>query len=211
MGNNCTICGGTVSFLLKKEAFDLYKCSSCSLVFVDPQPTDDFLKEKVYSSEVGYQRYERKDFATIQADTKTIKLLNYLEKQHPAGKTILDVGCSSGEFLYHAQKIGLKAKGVEVNKWTVEIGRSNGLDIFNGFLAEAKFDNASFDIIFLGDIIEHVTSPRDFVAECDRLLKPGGILIISTPNLDCFWSRSTFVLYRLFKIPWSSVTPPHHL
>jgi hypothetical protein len=44
-----------------------------------------------------------------------------------------------------------------------------------------------------------------------NLLKDSGRIIITTPNLDCFWSKSTLLLYKWFGIPWSSLTPPHHL
>jgi SAM-dependent methyltransferase len=62
----------------------------------------------------------------------------------------------------------------------------------------------------LGDVIEHVLSPKDFVNECKKILKKGGIIIISTPNLGCAWARTTLCLSKTFGIPWSSVTPPYH-
>ncbi len=206
----CIICNSASSFLMKKDGYDLYRCPSCSLVFVHPQPASDFLKDKVYSFESGYQSNKKGDFGETIPDKKTEKIMDFLKGNVVKGK-LLDVGCSSGEFMYHAGKLGFDTYGVELNKRTADVARSYGLNVFNGFLKDANFAQDSFDVIFLGDIIEHVNSPREFIQDCHRLLKRGGLIIISTPNLDCIWSRMTFQLYRWFNIPWSSVTPPYHL
>lgn len=113
--------------------------------------------------------------------------------------------------MYLAEKRGVRTSGVELNKRTADIAISNGLNVFNGFLEEAKFKNKCFSAVVLGDVIEHDRDPRSLILECERILEDGGILIISTPNLDCFWPKATFILFKLFKIPWSSVTPPYHL
>jgi SAM-dependent methyltransferase len=210
MTPTCTICSTASPFLLKKDGYDLYRCPSCALVFVYPQPADTFLKEKVYSYESGYQSNKTGAFGKQPKDKKTLKILEMLAEQGKEG-ALLDVGCSNGEFMHFAERDGWNAYGVELNRRTAESARSNGLNVFNGFLHDAKYPHEFFDAIFLGDVIEHVTSPRDFIKECTRILKKDGVLVISTPNLDCFWSQSTFLLYRLFKIPWSSLTPPYHL
>ena len=101
--------------------------------------------------------------------------------------------------------------GVELNERTAEIARENGLGVKHGTLQSASYANNFFDVIFLGDIIEHVSNPRALLAECKRILKHDGTLIISTPNLDSFWAQQTFLLYKFFKMPWSVLTPPHHL
>ncbi len=113
--------------------------------------------------------------------------------------------------MHYAELQGFTPYGVELNRRTAEVAKAHGLNVFNGFLQDAKYENEFFDVVFLGDIIEHVTAPHDLIRECARVLKRGGVIIISTPNLDCMWSKNTLWLYRLFKIPWSSVTPPYHL
>ena len=209
----CTICSTPSPFLMKKDGYDLYRCSACDLVFVSPQPESTFLQDKVYSYESGYQSNKKGDFTDAPKDTKTRKIFEYLTEIHPGTekKNLLDVGCSSGEFMHYAELQGYSADGVELNRRTVEVARAHGLNVFHGFLKDAEFADDFFDVIFLGDIIEHVNSPQELLSECSRVLKKGGTIVISTPNLDCSWSRTTFVLYKLFKIPWSSVTPPYHL
>ncbi len=208
MKPTCHICETPSNFLLTKDGYDLYRCPVCELVFVFPQPVPDFLKDKVYSFESGYQSNKKGNFSDQPVDKKTRKIFELLK-----GKSgnLLDVGCSSGEFMHFAQMKGFKAYGVELNKRTADVAVAHGLAVFNGFLGDAKYQNEFFDVIFLGDIIEHVNSPDSLIAECSRILKKEGMIIISTPNLDCAWSGVTLRLYRVFGIPWSSVTPPYHL
>ncbi len=199
---------------MNKDGFPLYKCPSCLLVFMNPLPQQSFLNRDIYSFESGYQSNKATDLSKTVITKKTEDILNFLKKINPgkfySGKKILDVGCSNGEFLYHAKKSGFETFGVELNKRTADISAKNGIRVFNGLLQDAGFKSDFFDSIFLGDIIEHVLSPGDFVKECNRLMRRGGIIVVSTPNLDCFWSRFTLMLYQIFNIPWSSVTPPYH-
>jgi 2-polyprenyl-3-methyl-5-hydroxy-6-metoxy-1,4-benzoquinol methylase len=207
---DCHICKGDAEFLLNKDGFDLYRCPRCKLVFVYPQPTEEFLRKELYSYESGYQANRVEDLSKRAEDKRARTVLDSLTKINPKGR-ILDVGCANGQFMYWAQKRGFEAAGVELNRRTAEVARGYGFEVYNGFLEEADFAQESFDAIFLGEIIEHVPNPRDFVGNCSKLLRPGGLIAITTPNLNCFWSRSTFLLWRIFKIPWSSVTPPYHL
>jgi SAM-dependent methyltransferase len=210
MTPKCTICETESPFLLKKDGYDLYRCPTCALVFVYPQPKDDFLKDKVYSYESGYQSNKKGIYTDKPKDKKTEQTFYTLEDLGVEG-TLLDVGCSNGEFMHYAQLQGFTAYGVELNRRTAEIAKENGFNVYNGYLKDAGYADEFFDVVYLGDVIEHVTNPHDLIKECSRILKKGGVMVISTPNLDCPWPKSTFWLYKLFKIPWSSVTPPYHL
>jgi 2-polyprenyl-3-methyl-5-hydroxy-6-metoxy-1,4-benzoquinol methylase len=210
MTPSCTICTTPSPHLLTKDGYDLYCCPTCGLVFVYPLPKQEFLTEKVYSYESGYQSNKKGDFKDKPTDIKTKRIFDILDELEKEGN-LLDVGCSSGEFMHYAELEGFTTYGVELNRRTAEVARAQGLNVFNGFLEDAKYESDFFDVIFLGDVIEHVTSPRNLIKECTRVLKRGGIMVISTPNLDCPWAATTFKLNQLFKIPWSSVTPPYHL
>ncbi|MEK9131685.1 MAG: class I SAM-dependent methyltransferase [Patescibacteria group bacterium] len=209
MQPSCHICGIGSVFLLTKDGYALYRCSNCLLVFVSPTPTEDFLSQEVYSEESGYQAHKKSDFSELVQDGKTRKIFEELGQRQ--GRTLLDVGCSSGEFLYWAQKAGFDVSGVELNPRTATIAKQNGLAVTVGTIESLPISAGTFDIIFLGDVIEHVPNPRKLIADCKRLLNPSGILIISTPNLDCLWGRITLSLYRWFRIPPSTLTPPFHL
>ena len=209
-GMNCSICNIKTSFFLKKDGYNYQKCSICGLVFVYPQPSELELHEDVYSEKAGYQKHKKKDLSEIKENSHIKKILDFLVRVNIQGK-LLDVGCSSGEFLYFAKQRGFETYGVELNELTAHIAIKNGLTVHIGTIEDAQYADNFFDVIFLGDIIEHVKDPRALLTECRRILKSGGTLIVSTPNLDSFWARVTFKLYQWFKIPWSVLTPPHHL
>lgn len=205
----CAVCKSEASFFVTKDGFDEYMCPTCDLSFVYPQPEMKFLSEEVYSAKSGYQANKSTDLSTTVPTYKQKKLLKYLS-QRPVG-TFLDVGCSSGELMYLAKKLGYHVIGVELNARTVNIARQNGLKVYQGTLDSLDLSPGSLDIIHMGDLLEHVPDPRALIDQAKKLLKPNGELIILTPNTDCFWSHITKKLYEWFGIPWSLLTPPHHL
>jgi SAM-dependent methyltransferase len=210
MKPRCHICDNESEFLLTKDGYPLFKCPNCNLVFVFPMVEDTYLKEEVYSAKSGYQGHRAKeDLKSLPPTKRFDSVFGYLGNVE--GKKILDVGASNGEFLYLLKKKGADTYGVEINTKTANTARKLGLNIFVGFLVDAKFPDNFFDYVHLGDILEHVTDPRKLLIECGRILKPGGAVIIRTLNMDCFWARVTLRMYYLFGIPWSAVTPPHHL
>jgi len=204
----CFICNTQTEYFLKKDGYIYRMCATCGLVFVCPQPKEEYLADEVYSEKAGYQKHRKKVAAKENQHIK--KILDFLNKNNIAGK-LLDVGCSNGDFLYFAKQRGFEPYGVELNEFTAKVAQSRGLNIKKGTLKGARYADNFFDVIFLGDIIEHVRDPRELLVECKRALKTGGMLIISTPNLDSFWAKATFKLYTWFNIPWSVLTPPHHL
>jgi len=211
MNPKCHICNNDSKFLLNKDDFDLYKCGNCELVFVYPQPTQEFLQEKIYSHKSGYQSNRARQDLSLDKERKRVKIIfDYFQSVKSDGK-ILDVGCGNGQMLYWAKERGLKGAGVELNKRTADRAKEYGFEVYNGFLKDAPFQKNSFDFVFLGEIIEHVNEPRELIKESAKFLKTNGLIGITTPNIDCAWSKTTFWFYKKFGIPWSSVTPPYHL
>jgi len=95
---------------------------------------------------------------------------------------LLDVGCSSGAFLNSARSLGFKTFGVEPAKQAANTAKQSGLNVVAGTLEQAKYANNSFDAITLFEVIEHLKEPKLLMQEIYRVLKPGGILLISTGN-----------------------------
>lgn len=109
----------------------------------------------------------------------------------PAQTRLLDVGCSSGAFLGAAVKLGYAAEGVEPAPQAAATARAAGLKVHTGLLHEAAFASASFDAITLLEVIEHLKEPLPLLQECQRILKPGGILLVGTANADS-WQAKAF-------------------
>jgi 2-polyprenyl-3-methyl-5-hydroxy-6-metoxy-1,4-benzoquinol methylase len=204
------VCQTASPWWLEKDQHQFYQCPKCQLAFVWPEPTQAFLSEEVYSKKAGYQGNKAKNLALVPLAPKQQKVLDYLLTQKPQGR-LLDVGCSNGHFLFWAKQAGLEVVGVELNPATAEIAQKNGLSVSVGTIESATFEPSSFDFILMGDLIEHVTNPRAVIQAASKLLRPGGLLVLVTPNLDCFWSKMVLNLKRCFSAPPSVLTPPHHL
>ncbi|NJM05091.1 class I SAM-dependent methyltransferase [Candidatus Gracilibacteria bacterium] len=103
---------------------------------------------------------------------------------HTPGR-ILDVGCATGIFLDGMRRLGWQVQGIEPTHSAAQYARTRfALDVFEGRLEDAQLPSGSFDAITLWDVLEHVHEPRPILAELARLLRPGGLLVLSLPNPD---------------------------
>ena len=197
--NKCIICNSRdLFFVFKKNNYNFFKCNKCGLIYVYPQPALNWLINNCYSQNSGYHSRLTKNLQKIKRYKKRfIRILDKLDEFKTSGN-LLDVGCSNGEFLFMAKQKGFNAYGVEVNKETAKIATDNGFNVFNGTLEDANFKDNYFSVIHLGDVIEHVPDPVALLKESKRVLKRGGIIIISTVNLECFWARTTHLFYQWF-------------
>lgn len=94
-------------------------------------------------------------------------------------KTVLDIGCSFGEFLIN---FGKNSVGITIAEDEVEYGRKKGLDIRQGNIESDDFIlNEKFDVIFSNNLFEHLYSPHNFLCKIKKYLKPNGMLILGVP------------------------------
>lgn len=99
-----------------------------------------------------------------------------------AAVSLLDIGCSSGALLRSALHHGFVAEGVEPAAQAAEFARSGGLNVFHGFLQDARYPSSSFDAVTLMEVIEHLPDPNALLKEVWRVLKPNGVLVVGTGN-----------------------------
>jgi 2-polyprenyl-3-methyl-5-hydroxy-6-metoxy-1,4-benzoquinol methylase len=100
------------------------------------------------------------------------------------GRRLLDVGCGDGSFLRQAQACGWQVEGLDPDPQAVAEGRRQGLPLRQGGLEALAGQSACFDRLTLSHVIEHLHDPAAALADCHRLLRPGGRLWIATPNID---------------------------
>ena len=95
---------------------------------------------------------------------------------------LIDVGCSRGQFVASACQIGFNAEGVEPAPHIAAAAQAAGLKVHQGLLEDLHFPDASFDVLTLFEVVEHLKQPLKLLRECHRVLKPGGMLLLSTGN-----------------------------
>lgn len=121
----------------------------------------------------------------------------------PRGR-LLDVGCGSGEWLIEMRERGWEVEGVDFDEGAVTAAKQRGLPVRCGSLEEHTLPGSSFDAVTLSHVVEHLSNPIETLAECARILKPGGKLVLMTPN-------GASLGHRIFKQSWRGLEPPRHL
>jgi 2-polyprenyl-3-methyl-5-hydroxy-6-metoxy-1,4-benzoquinol methylase len=200
------------------KEYDLLKCKNCSVKFLYPLPST--AHQKKYYNDPLYQ--ESKYFVHMKRDYKGSREYKIFDRgtalidSGTKGK-VLDIGCSSGVFLDMMRTKGWDVAGVELCGEFVKLARELfGLEnIFNGTLEEARFEDESFDLITMWDLVEHVPDPSSLLLEAERILKPTGLLLILTPDENSLIKYLTNMSYRItlghFRLPVSVIYDEHHL
>jgi len=189
----CLHCGATelASLPLAYEfrgRFPAVRCPRCGLIFLAVQPAPEALAE-LYSA-----RYFESDFRcgrseSAYADEDAFReenrhLVDSFDALIPAAgrpRRLLEIGCAGGWLLKHARERGWEVRGVELSADAVARARALGLDVFHGDLESARFPDATFDLVYMGDVLEHVPDCRTVLAEVARVLLPGGRLFLRGP------------------------------
>jgi 2-polyprenyl-3-methyl-5-hydroxy-6-metoxy-1,4-benzoquinol methylase len=195
MFNACEICGtnewnsivyeGAVrsgSFGTQTEGGKVARCDGCGV---------DRLDESVNISALAYesdnyriamaQGLEVEDFFS-HADPVQIYNLSAFWPLSLRGKVIADIGCGAGSFLSHVSGLAEKIIAVEPTERYHNSLRQRGYDVFSYATDALKVHPEGVDLAVSFQVIEHVLNPRAFLTELAALLKPGGSLIIATPN-----------------------------
>jgi len=117
---------------------------------------------------------------------------------------LLDVGCGEGRFVLLAQSLGFKAMGLDPDQRAIEMGRQNGLDIREGSLPSTQFAETGFSHITLSHVLEHLHEPKLAIRQSFGLLRPGGRIWLSQPNLGALGLKK-------FGRNWRGLEAPRHL
>ncbi len=178
--------------------FSIFKCQDCGIYLISPKISPDEMEKYYPDKYICYQEAIEDDdnlYRRLDRKNAVIKRCKIVKKIYKEPGEILDVGCATGLFLNEMEKLGWKVNGVEPNKNAAKYAKKRfGLDVFCGYLNDAKFPGGSFDVITLWDVLEHVPSPNELMEEINRLLKPGGLVIGTLPNAKA-WERYLFGEY----------------
>lgn len=215
---SCDLCGGRNFWsVLETRRLDgpLLLCDGCGLYFValrheassnasrpnaSQEVADEMVRLAGRARELALvdpkvEESER-PWRELMARERVADLLSYL----PSGR-ILEIGSSTGEMLA-AASASFDAYGIEPDERLWRIATSRGLNCLNTTLIDAHFPDGYFDLAASYHVIEHVPSPAAELKELHRILRPGGWLVMETPNIANLW-------YRLLGARWRQFIPDH--
>jgi 2-polyprenyl-3-methyl-5-hydroxy-6-metoxy-1,4-benzoquinol methylase len=118
---------------------------------------------------------------------------------------LLDYGCGSGWYAQQMRALGWQVTGMDFSAYAAEqVQRHFGIPTLAGSLPHPQVAPASFDVITMGAVLEHVHDPHRLIEAAATALQPGGYVVVSVPNLAS-WG------FRYFREDWWGLQLPHHL
>jgi 2-polyprenyl-3-methyl-5-hydroxy-6-metoxy-1,4-benzoquinol methylase len=203
----CSKCGHTVVAFathtgVGETTYSVCYCAACGLAKTVPSPDDATLHE-LHSTQY-YRNGEGVRFTTpLEWLVEGMRRWRIYRLSHFArtGRA-LDIGCGSGRFLRALRHSGWEVAGLELNDDTATAARTvHGLMVETALEA---FADSSFDLITITHVLEHIRDPHQMLADCVRLLKPGGVIAVAVPNIDSWQARWT-------RDGWFHLDLPRHL
>jgi 2-polyprenyl-3-methyl-5-hydroxy-6-metoxy-1,4-benzoquinol methylase len=218
--NPCDTCGGARFRVIFPDhpILDgpLVACGDCGLVQVNPpfgryQIADTATRDAraaAYARQAAAVRTALQYRPEIEDAERTVRERCWIERldrieQVASRGRLLEIG-SDGQFLRLAASRGWSVTGVQPDVGTCTQARTlHGIELTTATLSEARFPDASFDLVVMFHVIEHVASPKELCRESFRLLRPGGTLCVETPNVDTLW-------FRVLGSRWRQLIPDHY-
>ena len=208
----CNHCRSPRARLIAKvQGYSLVRCADCSLAYIADPPEPAALAA-MYQAGNDYHTHLHdagsEEFARMTQIAR--EHLAFVRRWADRGR-VLDVGCSTGLFLNEARKAGFEVSGIEFSEASAQFARDQfGLSVTNGDIHAAGIAPESLDVLTMFDVIEHVRDPAGDIAAAHRLIKPGGLFILSTPNIDGLFPRASEPLAGPLGY-WPHPEPPWHL
>jgi len=210
----CNICQASLEqsrdFRWEKDCYSIFQCPSCGTLIRGDLPDSDALREiygpayfldasgttrgQGYSHYLGEEQNHRANAAVR---------VRLLERYESPGR-LLDVGCAAGFFLDEARRRGWQVQGVELSGEMAAYARAQlKLDVWQGSFDDAALEPGTFDVITMWDYLEHSVDPAGDLQRSAALLRPGGVLAVSTGD-------AASIAARVFGRRWHLLTPRHH-
>lgn len=217
----CLACGSrrlaraAMRYEWQGASFPAARCHDCGMLFLKVQPVGESLA-RMYSAEYFAQDFRcgrsdapSTDEAAFRAENDG--LLDRLERWRGEGR-LLEVGSATGLLLKRARERGWRATGVELSPDAVAHAKALGLDVHQGTLADAALPGDAFDVVYMGDVLEHVPDCRATLAEVARVLVPGGHAVVRGPiTTHSLARRLGLALYGALGRDIVLREPPYHL
>lgn len=207
----CPLCGPSAAAVTRYDfaPYRVVACSNCGLNYLSPRLTQEailklYKDEAYYNSNIsgqGYDEYMEIGDNWVKTFTRRLKQI----APYKSAGIVLDIGCGPGYFLTAAQKLEFDVHGLDPSDYIVGMGQKTWGDRMRlGLIETADYPSESFDLVVAFDTFEHIYDPKKFLSAIHRVLKPGGVLAITTPD-------PTSTLAKVSGRNWVSFKLPEHV
>jgi 2-polyprenyl-3-methyl-5-hydroxy-6-metoxy-1,4-benzoquinol methylase/glycosyltransferase involved in cell wall biosynthesis len=189
----CPVCRTGASRVVAeaREGVRLRRCSDCGLHFhrgfADTLEAEDYYSSYYHTENLAFSPLTKGRFRSLIAS---------FESYRETGR-LLDIGCGAGHFLKVASAQGWGAHGTEIAASAFEHLSRYGIKTFQGELQAARYPADFFDVVYCSEVVEHLPDPLSLLRESARILRPGGLLYLTTPNFNSLSRRLLGARWRV--------------
>lgn len=213
--------------------WDICQCESCGLKFLNPMPLKEdiglayaeyythseekanflsflrplessYINVKYHYGKRSFTDYLKFAFVCLFPTERAEMDMRFFYLDARNQGRLLDVGCGSGELLRRLSVRGWVVQGIDFDENAIQQCRRLGVEASVGDLFSERYPAGSFDVVTLNHVIEHLYDTEDVIRECYRILRPGGRLVMATPNGENIWLGK-------FRKNWFCLQSPAHL
>lgn len=185
---------------ISQEVFNHYSCPQCGLIFIMPVPLNlaDYYPEEYH--------FVPKSASFLESGSKPERYKIEIVQRFISNGRLLEIGPSYGSFTYLAKTAGFKVEAIEMNtrccQFLNEVVGVNAINSDDPISTLEQMEH--YDVIALWHVIEHLPDPWPTIDAVYRGLKPGGIVILATPNPSSFQ-------FKIMGRYWPHVDAPRHV
>lgn len=216
---NCLLCGNPAELKFKNHTgyqtsthYDIHHCSHCNTAFPMPHQVDEEIYNHIYRQPdkiPGYDRYltyadmvlKVRNPLNYLAKSEDVywAIKTFLSKKNKKNLKVLEIGCGFGYLTYALAKSGYTIKGVDISQHAIDQAKQRYGDHY--VCCNVNDMEGQYDVLILTEVVEHIPDIKEFFGALYNLLKPGGEIVLTTPNKS-FYPKD---------ILWESEAPPVHL
>jgi 2-polyprenyl-3-methyl-5-hydroxy-6-metoxy-1,4-benzoquinol methylase len=195
---DCPVCGGNDAVAaLQKGELRLVRCRRCSMIYANPVPAEYASGE--YYDQAGAAYYLSP--AKLESDYAPVRFERELRifRKYCQGGAVLDVGCSTGAFLFQSNQRFpgcYQVLGTDVSGPPLDYAESRGVAVLRGNFLEQDFGQKQFEAVTFWAVVEHLLEPQSFLRKAGSVLNPGGLCFVLVPNMRSLAVRILGARYR---------------
>jgi 2-polyprenyl-3-methyl-5-hydroxy-6-metoxy-1,4-benzoquinol methylase len=208
-----------IHYVFRQKRFQAQQCRQCSFVYLDPRPTPEEL-QLLYSDEyflhdgADFGAHSSTDYETAarKGSVKFPEILGWIRRYKPSGD-FFEIGCGMGYFLDYVRQHGFNVSGIEYAELGVRSCQTSfGLDVRRGSFEDFAIEPNRYDVIFMGDVLEHLVQPLAMLQKAYAMLRPSGVFAAEVPSMfNSLTGRFAATTMRAFRISKKMAMPPYHV